>query len=103
MFNHKSFSFEQSKIKFCYVKESLIRAESSLFDIQFYRRPFAFLLFTVVQTGEELQRVLDQYTKIRHEKKDNIFVHLFVRYKSLSDQDDPLQNEHLLNGLNDDE
>jgi len=103
LFDHKTFSYEQFKIEYCFVKENLIIDESLLNDIQLYRRPFAFIFFTSCQTSEQLRVVLDEYTKIRRREK-GVYIHLFVRYRSIDNQyqDDISNDSKLINGNNDD-
>lgn len=102
LFQHKSFKYEQFKIEYCFVKENLIQAESFLNEIQLYRRPFAFIFFTVCHTSEQLRLVLDEYTKIKKREK-GVYIHLFVQYRTINSQDqDEISNDgKLINGTND--
>lgn len=87
LFNHKSYTFEQFKIDYCFVKEKLVTDEAPLNEIQLYRRPFAFIFFAVVRSTDELQRRLDAFRSIQQQHKD-AFVHLFVRYRTVDTTDD---------------
>jgi hypothetical protein len=102
LFDHKSYTYEQFKIEYCFVKESLTIAETSLNEIQLYRRPFAFIFFTVCDTSEQLRIVLDEYTKIKQREK-GVYIHLFVQYRTINSQDqDEISNDgKLINGTND--
>ena len=66
-----------------------------LSEIQFYRRPFAFIYFTLCQTSEQLRIVLDEYSKIKQRNKD-VYVHLFVRYQKEDGDPDDLSNDERL-------
>ncbi len=101
IFRHKSFTYEQFKIEYCFVRENLIIAETTLNDIQLYRRPFAFIFFTICHTSEQLRIVLDEYAKIKQREK-GVYLHLFVRYKTIGNdnQDDLSNDEQLINGNN---
>ncbi|CAF4053278.1 unnamed protein product, partial [Adineta steineri] len=104
LFTHKNYTNEQFKLEYSFVKESLIIEEASLNEIQLYRRPLAFIYFTVSQTSKELRDVLDQFTKIKQKQKD-VFVHLFVRYKNVNsiDDDDEISTDGKLDNITIDE
>lgn len=87
LIHHKKFTYEQFQLEYCYVKTDLIKAEMSLSEIQFYRRPFAFIYFTLCRTSEQLRIVLDEYAKIKQRDK-GVFVHLFVRYQTEDEDED---------------
>ncbi|CAF2358097.1 unnamed protein product [Rotaria sp. Silwood2] len=92
LFRHKKFTFENFKIQYCFVRQSLTIAEAPLSELQLYRRPFGLIFFTVCHTSEELRIVLDEFSKIKQREKD-AYKHLFVRYKttdSLDDDDDEI-------------
>jgi hypothetical protein len=103
LYNHKGFTYEQFKLEYCFVKENLTIAEASLNEIQLYRRPFAFILFTVCYTSEQLRIVLDEFTKIKQREK-GVYVHLFVRYRTTDskDEDEMSTDDKLPNENNDD-
>ena len=98
VYNHKSFTYEKFALEYCFVKSSLTIAEASLNQIQLYRRPFAFIFFTICHTSEEFRIVLDEYTKIKQKAKD-AYTHLFVRYRNTNSQDDDelLMHDKLVN------
>jgi len=102
LLDHKIFRYEQFNLEYCFVKERLTIAEASLNDIQLYRRPFAFIFFTVCHTSEQLRIVLDEYTKIKQREK-GVYVHLFVLYKTINnnDEDDVSTDDKLINDIND--
>lgn len=77
------------------MRSNLITAEMSLSEIQFYRRPFAYIYFTLCQTSEQLRIVLDEYSKIKQRNKD-VYVHLFVRYQTDAADPDDLSNDERL-------
>ena len=77
----------QFTIEYCFINEALSLAETSLSEIQLYRRPFAWILFTVCQTGDELRLVLDKFAQLKQREK-SVYVHLFVRYRNRNGRDD---------------
>ena len=87
LFHHKKFTYEQFHLEYCFVKADLIKAEASLCEIQFYRRPFAFIYFTLCRTSEQLRIVLDEYAKIKQRDK-GVYRHLFVRYQTEEEEED---------------
>lgn len=87
LFNNKTFAYENFKIDYCFVKQSVTIAEAPLNEIQFYRRPLAFIFFTVCHTSEQLHIALDHYKKIKRREKD-CYIHLFVRYINESDNEE---------------
>ncbi|CAF0978718.1 unnamed protein product [Adineta ricciae] len=87
LFNHKSYTQEQFKLEYCYVKEKLAVDEVPLNEIQLYRRPFGFICFATIQTSEELHSVLNQFREMKEKYKD-AHVHLFVRYKTTDIKED---------------
>ena len=84
---HKTFTYEQYTIEYSFVNEALSLAEVSLSDIQLYRRPFAWMLFAVCQTGDELRLVLDKFSQLKQREK-TVHMHLFVRYRNKNGDDD---------------
>ena len=97
--HHKTFAYEQYKLEYCFVNDELARTEVPLNEIQLYRRPFAYILFTVCHTSDELRAVLDEYAKGKQSRK-NVFTHLFVRYRTSNEiEPDAISNdEKLING-----
>ncbi|CAF0721845.1 unnamed protein product [Rotaria sp. Silwood1] len=87
LFDHKKFSFENFKVEYCFVRQSLTITEAPLSEIQLYRRPFGLVFFTVCRTSEELRIVLDEFSKIKQREKD-AYKHLFVRYRTTDAEDD---------------
>ncbi|CAF0754356.1 unnamed protein product [Rotaria sordida] len=87
LYRHKEFTFENFKIEYCFVRQSLTIAEASLNEIQLYRRPFGLIFFTVCHTSEELRTVLDEFSKIKQREKD-AYKHLFIRYRTTECKDD---------------
>lgn len=96
LFNHKNFTYEPFKLEYCFIKQSLAIEEASLNEIQLYRRPFAFIFFTVSHTSDELRRVLDQLTEIKRREND-VYIHLFVQYKTANGkEEDEISNDDKL-------
>ena len=62
--------------------ESLPLVEIPLSELQLYRRPLAFVLFTVCHTSDQLRIALEQFSAIKQRQRDRIpYIHLFVQYK----------------------
>ena len=81
LLTHRKFVFEQYKVEYCFIRETLARAEEILSDIQLYRRPFGYIFFAVCQTTDELRSALNEFHKFR-QCKSQAFAHLFIRYKN---------------------
>jgi hypothetical protein len=99
LLDHKTFTYEQYKLEFCFVSEDVTRSEVPLNEIQLYRPSSGYILFAVCQTSEELRAVLDEYAQIKHRSK-NVYTHLFVRYltNNETELDRASYDEKVING-----
>jgi hypothetical protein len=84
---HKNFSYEQFRIQYRFIDETVGLSDVPLHTIQLYRRPFAYLLFTVCHNSNELRLAFEQYTQLK-QRLTNVYTHLFVRYRSSNVTDD---------------